>query len=372
MKMFFKLLVYLLKVILVLAIALFSLATLLAGSYLQTLVLLMMATAILWWPSFVKHRWNKRVSLLARVSFIILLLVSNFILFRPDLKSSIYLSENNRERLMQIYEQQLTSWPDNTESFFIDTRYGDVHVLACGSQENPPLVMVHAASMGAHSWAENLEPLIDHYRIYSIDNIGEGNKSQLRDALIFPQNQKEVADHLALIMDKLGIRSALLFGASNGGFVVQSFAWYYPDRVESMALFGPMGLTKLTGGSIMMLSIATMYPMQFIRNWVTKWALGEDEYVRNAYGDWFDCILQGTIPSVARPVPMTAEQKELMKMPVLLFLGTNDPIVGDAEYAKKRGEEYPNIRIEILESSHLIAVEKSRKVNEVVSEFLDI
>jgi pimeloyl-ACP methyl ester carboxylesterase len=112
--------------------------------------------------------------------------------------------------------------------------------------------------------------------------------------------------------------------------------------------------------------------MQFIRNWVTNWALGKDEYIEKAYGEWFDGILKGTIPSVAQPVPMTSEQKKMMKLPILLVLGTNDPIVGDAEYAKATGEEYPDIRIEILESGHLIAVEKSQRVNEMVSEFLGI
>jgi hypothetical protein len=34
-----------------------------------------------------------------------------------------------------------------------------------------------------------------------------------------------------------------------------------------------------------MLSIASMYPFQFVRDRVTKWALGEDEYVNRKYGD---------------------------------------------------------------------------------------
>jgi pimeloyl-ACP methyl ester carboxylesterase len=231
---------------------------------------------------------------------------------------------------MSIYDDRMDAWPSNTESIHLNTAYGDVHVLACGSVQNPPLVMVHAASMGAHSWAENLEPLLDHFRIYSVDNIGEGNRSQLKDALKYPGNQKEVADHFAQILD------------------------------------------KLTGGSMMMLSMATLYPFQFIRNWVTTWALGENEYIRETYGEWFNCILKGTIPSVAQPVPMSEEQKRSMGMPVLLFLGTNDPIVGDPQIASEAGDIYPDIRIEILESGHLIAVEQPTYINEVTADFLGI
>ena len=245
-------------------------------------------------------------------------------------------------------------------------------MLVCGSEELPPLVMLHAASMGAHSWAENLEPLLNNYCIYSFDNIGEGNKSQLKDALNYPANGKEIAGLYASLFDSLNIESAPVFGASNGGFIAQSIAYYYPEKVQSLALFGPMGLTQLTNNSIMMLSIATMYPFQFVRNAVTKWALGEDKYCNEKYGDWFNCIMKATIPSVAQPVPMTTRQKHKMDMPVLLFLGTDDKIVGDASFAEQTAREYPNIHIEVLESGHLMAVEHKDYVNQKIKEYLEL
>lgn len=57
-------------------------------------------------------------------------------------------------------------------------------------------------------------------------------------------------------------------------------------------------------------------------------------------------------------------------MPVILFLGTKDPIVGDAEIASQIAEDYPNIQIEVLESGHLIAVEHADDVNKKIVEFL--
>ena len=287
-------------------------------------------------------------------------------------KSSIYLSDFHRERLMTIYDRMMEDWPAGTEDIYIETGFGKVHVLACGSRKMPPLLMVHAASMGAHSWAENLEPLLGHYRIYSIDNIGSGNKSQLKNPQVYPANGKELADLYALIADSLGIGHSPVFGASNGGFIAMNYACYHPDKVESLALFGPMGLTRLTGGSIMMLSIATMYPFQFVRDWVTRWALGTDEEVIGKYGEWFNCIMEGTVPSLATPVPMSTLQKREMTLPVLLFLGNHDRIVGDADHASETARDFCDIRIEVLESSHLVAVEQAAYVNEVVGDFLGL
>lgn len=367
-----KILLLLPKWVLALLLFLFSLATLMGHSYLQTFLLWLAVAILLYWPSLIESRWNKRTSLMLRWASVILLLLVSFLVFKPEPKASIYLSDASREELMRIYDNHTQDWPAGTENIYIETSYGSVHTLVCGNPENPPLVMVHAASLGAFSWADNLEPLIEHYRIYSVDNIGEGNKSQLSDPLVFPESQKEIADHFAEIMDALGVERAPVFGASNGGFVSMCYTYYYPHRVESLSLFGPMGLTKLTGSSLMMLSIASMYPFPFVRERVTRWALGEDPGVNQKYGEWFSCILKGTIPSLGMPAPMSLEQKSEMDLPVLLFLGTKDPIVGDAETAKSIAEDYPNIRIEVLESGHLIATEQASVVNSVVCEFLGI
>ena len=76
--------------------------------------------------------------------------------------------------------------------------------------------------------------------------------------------------------------------------------------------------------------------------------------------------------SEAQPVPMTSEQKSRMELPVLLFLGTKDPIVGDATEAESTAGEFPNIRIEVLESGHLVSVEQAAYMNKVICEFLDL
>ncbi len=216
----------------------------------------------------------------------------------------------------------------------------------------------------------NLEPLLGNYSVYSIDNIGEGNKSKLNDALNFPQNGRKIADLYALIADSLGVISSPVFGASNGGFIALNYACYYPERVEALALFGPMGLTQLSDKSYMMMTIPIMYPFQFVRDYVKSWAIGNDPYVNKQYGEWFDCILRGSMPSVAAPVPMTSEQKQEMDLPVLLFLGTQDPLVGEVEFAKKQAEEYPNIDIVVFKSGHIIAVEKRDSVNAKIDYFL--
>jgi pimeloyl-ACP methyl ester carboxylesterase len=372
MKSVLSIIARIIRWVFVAGIVLFSMATLMGKSYAQTGILLLLATFLACWPGFIRKKWNRTVSFISRAVVIVCLISVNAVFFRMEPKNSIYGSEEHRQNLMDIYDEMMMDWPAGTEDIYIETRFGTVHVLGCGSMENPPLLMIHAASMGAHSWAENLEPLLDQYRIYSIDNIGSGNKSQLRDAQVYPANGKELADLYALIADSLGVIGSPVFGASNGGFVAMNYAYYYPERVESLALFGPMGLTRLTRSSIMMLSLATIYPFPFIRDQTAKWALGEGDNVHRKYGDWFNAIMKGTIPSLAQPVPMTSAQKKAMDLPVLLFLGTKDRIVGDVELARQAAMDFPDIQIEVLESGHLVSVEHAESVNKVVRAFLGL
>jgi pimeloyl-ACP methyl ester carboxylesterase len=364
-----KYFVIILKVLLSIPLLLFATATFLGGAYLQTVCLAAVVLALYYWPVLKK---NKQLSSVLRYSFIALMLIFQFTVFKSEPKQSIYLSEALKNELYSVYNSKKASWPDTTEDIFIETKYGKVHVLATGNKELPAILLFHAASMGAHSWAENLQPLIGHYRIYAVDNIGEGNLSELIDPLVYPKTTKEIADLYADIANKLGVVSSPVFGASNGGYIAQVYAYYYPEKVQSIALFGPMGLTPLSNKSIFMLGAASMYPVDFMRSKVVHWAFGDDKYCHEKYGDWFDIIMKGTIPSIAQPQPMSTEQKKSMKMPIILFLGTADPIVGDAEIARKEAEEYPNIDIQVLNSGHIIAVEHRNYINQSVTEFLNL
>ncbi|MCB0475225.1 MAG: alpha/beta hydrolase [Flavobacteriaceae bacterium] len=363
-----KVVLIILKIVFSLFIFLFALATFLGRSYVQTISLLALIFFIFYWPS-VKNR--QFISRIARLLTIAILFLLQFTFFKGEPKTSIYISQSAEDNIYSIYAEKRLDWPADTEDLFISTQYGKVHVLASGHDSLPPVLLLHAASMGAHSWAENLSPLLGKYRIYAVDNIGEGNLSVLDDPMKYPNTPKAIADLYADIASQLDIEHAPVIGASNGGYIAQVFTCYYPQKVDALILLGPMGITSLSNKSIFMMSVASMYPIQFIRDGVQKWALGTDTYVNEKYGNWFNAILKGTIPSIAMPVPLTNEQKIEMKMPVLLFLGTSDPIVGPDATAKKIAEVYPNIKIEILESGHLIGVERRNVVNKSIAAFLE-
>jgi pimeloyl-ACP methyl ester carboxylesterase len=58
-------------------------------------------------------------------------------------------------------------------------------------------------------------------------------------------------------------------------------------------------------------------------------------------------------------------------MKTILLIGTKDPIVGEAGFAQQTARDFPDIEIKVLESGHLIGVEKADTVNAAIRDFLN-
>jgi hypothetical protein len=55
----------------------------------------------------------------------------------------VFVTEENRAKLMAIYDAGLRHWPVPFETFFVDTRFGRTHVIGSGDPAAPPLLMTH-------------------------------------------------------------------------------------------------------------------------------------------------------------------------------------------------------------------------------------
>ena len=65
----------------------------------------------------------------------------------------VFVTEDNRARLMTIYDDALRRWPVPFETFFVETRYGKTHVIASGDPAAPPVVMTHPMGVGGFVWS---------------------------------------------------------------------------------------------------------------------------------------------------------------------------------------------------------------------------
>jgi pimeloyl-ACP methyl ester carboxylesterase len=288
-------------------------------------------------------------------------------------EGSVYRTPAAEAAVTALYEGYVARWPVPVSELDVETGFGVVHVLVSGPPAGRPLLLLHAASMAATSWAPNVAALTRAgYRLYAPDHIGEAGKSRLNDIAVYPRTPAEVGSLYVEVAQQLGIGPGPVIGASAGGHAALRYALAAPERVTSLALLGPMGIRPLGLGAMLRMMFASLVPAEAVGQWTSRWALGSDPAVVDGCGTWFAVVLRSMAapPRVARPVALTAAEMHSIAQPVLLVLGDHDNLVGSPERAAAAAAAFPDIRITTLHSAHLLGVERAGEVNALLVHFL--
>lgn len=282
--------------------------------------------------------------------------------------TSIYRTPDVRARMMLIYEEKLKEWPVPFERTFVHTRYGAIHVIASGPEDAPPLILLHPSGVASWSWRASIAELSNHYRTYAIDLIGDAGKSEYYDLRKTVKSGLEQAELYKEITEKLGVQRAYVVGASEGGFVGSNYALYAPDRVEKLALLGPMGYQGAVG-AIVRITLAQLFPLRPVQELTIRWAFSESEIVEAEMGEWFMLLLSGVYPVKVPPLPFTPSERRSLQVPVLFVFGGRDRLVGDPMSAAELVRDVPNSRVELVEAGHLMATERPEEINRLLLDF---
>ena len=217
----------------------------------------------------------------------------------------------------------------------------------------------------------NVGALNKYYRTYAIDTIGEPGKSELSDIHHFPQNGKEWSDLLVEITDALNVEKSFMVGASNGGFIATNYAVYYPERIEKLALLGPMGLTPSTNENIMRITLSQIFPLKLVQDNTIHWSFGDNPELLAQIEEWFRLVFN-TAPQQSPPVTMKAEELQQVKTPALLVLGNQDNLMGDLRAVRALASHVPGIEIAEVEARHLMGMENPDTCNQLILDFFGI
>jgi pimeloyl-ACP methyl ester carboxylesterase len=350
-------------------LALFLVSSLLRGAWFSTTLLGLALAAVLTPVDLVRSGWASWLfHPVTRTALVLVALLAFAGLFRISVPRSIYASEVTRSRLREIYDEKMREWPVPFEDLYIGTKYGEVHVVVSGSPGMPPLLLLHASGVSSWSWKYNVEELIDAYRVYAIDLIGDAGKSELRSLDHVFRSGEDQADLYAEITDSLGLSSAYVVGASEGGFIASNFALYHPERVEKLALIGPMGYSGAVG-AIVRIMMTQFFPVGFLQEATFSWAFSRSPTLQEDFGEWFRLVMGATTPVKVAPLPLSAEKRQSFQVPVLFIFGERDNLVGDPGRAEALVQDIPDVTVAVLDAGHLVAAEEPHRTNALLLEF---
>jgi pimeloyl-ACP methyl ester carboxylesterase len=154
-------------------------------------------------------------------------------------KIPVFRSPEGEAQFNTAYEAILKQWPVPYEELYVPTRFGDTHVVASGSKDAAPLILLHPAGGGAVMWSRNVGAFSQQYRTYAVDTISEANKSFLTRPISFRHQRQDFADWMIDLFGGLKIESTSIVGNSFGGFVALNTVCYHPERVRKVVLISP-------------------------------------------------------------------------------------------------------------------------------------
>ena len=103
-----------------------------------------------------------------------------------------------------------------------------------GDPDGVPVVLLHAWLDSRRCFDQLMGVVPARIRTFAFDQRGHGDAAKPADGYGLP----DFADDIGAFMDAVGLDSAVLVGASSGGYVAQRFAVDDPGRTLGLALLG--------------------------------------------------------------------------------------------------------------------------------------
>jgi pimeloyl-ACP methyl ester carboxylesterase len=285
----------------------------------------------------------------------------------------VFRSAAGEAEVQAAYEDILHRWPVAYEELCLPTRLGDTHIVASGSEEAPPLALLHPSGGSAVIWCRNVEALSREYRTYAIDTISEPNESALIRRITARNQCQAFAEWMTDLFDGLHISRAHLVGNSFGGFLALNTVLRIPERVRKVVLIGPADTFTRMWGWYMHFPLANMVdPLlgtTHLRLKAFQWIwqdfpveedVGRLRALTAVYGHhrhWFPRVFTDT------------ELREV-RAPILLLIGDHEVIYRPADAIRRATRLIPSLRAEIIpNANHITEYTAPDAVNEKILEF---
>lgn len=258
---------------------------------------------------------------------------------------------------------------------------GDLHVVEDGPREAPALLLIHGYASSTVWWDPIVAQLAGTYHVIRVDLLGHGSSAKPKTGYDMPAQGRRVAS----VLDRLGIRRAIVVAHSMGGVVATALAEQRPTLVAALAL---IDTTPSNSASIEQGLLTRLVPVPVVGELL--WRFRNDSTIRKGLDSAFyrDIPIPDRVVADVRTMTYTSftessEESALyrserplpnrlagLNLPLLVIFGSEDGRVHASS-----AEEYravPGVRIEMLAGvGHTPMMEDPQRTLELLRGFVD-
>ena len=232
-----------------------------------------------------------------------------------------------------------------------DVRMAFMDVAPQGTPNGHNVVIFHGHNFAGFYFGNIIDALrAEGFRVIVVDQIGYGRSSKP----IIPYNLNDMARNSRAILSSLKIDKTMVIGHSMGGMVAARFSSLYPDVVERVVVYNPIGLVDTRHGRAPG-SVDAQYKNalnatyasvkagleRYVAHKPSAWNAEFEKYARIRYAwtlgaEWPRlAMVQQLTGAVIQGDPVVYDWAHI-KAPTLAFGGAEDVLPGSAKVFQER------------------------------------
>lgn len=330
-----------------------------------------------------KKKLFKRVGCFFIVFAVIVVIAVSLLLFSGSGEFEMtehhpFKSAEAKERwIHNIDELAKTSWPEDSDSVYVDTAFGKTFVRICGPESASPLVLLHGAATNSLMWSDCIRAFSEKYTTYAVDTIDDYGLSVNSKLLVSADEYTEWLDELFSGLH-LG-NNINLMGLSYGGWLSGQYALRHQDRLNKVVLLSPAGIVQPIRIQFYVRSVISMLPFRNCRMNLLSWVLADlrrqdesffEETVASQMQLAQECFKSSQLR--ANPGILSDQELQNLKLPVLFLTGANEKIYSPYKAMERLEKVAPSIEKELFPGAgHDLLFVKTEMVIARILEFLE-
>ena len=178
---------------------------------------------------------------------------------------SIYKSAAGKKKIISLYNAQLKRLEIPYNDIWLDTSFGNTHLIKTGNPSGIPLLVFHGGNATTAYTLLSCDFLMKDFMIYAVDTIGHPGKSA--EVSLSPYNY-DYGKWAGEVIEKLGYKSIRCFSGSFGAGIIAKTMCVCPKKVKRTVLYIPSAVNNAPP----IVNLKMMLPMMMY--WITnndKW-----------------------------------------------------------------------------------------------------
>ncbi len=279
---------------------------------------------------------------------------------------TIYKRPNGKAKVTQLYDVQMNKLNVVYKDIYIDTSFGQTHVIETGNESGKPLLVFHGGNATTAHTLHSFKFLLDVFHIYAVDTIGHPGKSS--ETCLSHKNY-DYGQWASEIITHLGSKKMACFGSSFGAGILAKTMCVSPEKIEKSVLIVPSAIKHAPSYKLInMMFPMIMYWITGKRSWLVKCILPmalTEEGIDAITFETAKCSIDNVKIKSGMPSNVKPSDMQRCTAPTLVMAGHKDCLFPAALVIPQAKKMIPNCTTYVLQDRghmHVLTDKEQQKI----------